>query len=101
MHKISLIGLLIMLLINPVRAQAHMSVENRFYEDIELSKAREQIVLLRALHVISPDSGAWVGMKNNSTAGQSRPLVLPIIGTVVLFMLILQICIKRKKRHSA
>jgi hypothetical protein len=34
---------------------AHMAVEDRFYEDVEFSKAKEQIVLLRGLNVISAD----------------------------------------------
>jgi hypothetical protein len=34
---------------------AHMAVEDRFYEDVEFSKAKELIVLLRGLNVISAD----------------------------------------------
>jgi hypothetical protein len=35
---------------------AHMTVEDRFYEDVVYSKSMEQIVLLRSLNVISADS---------------------------------------------
>jgi hypothetical protein len=62
LKKIGLLFLLLVAFIPASLAQAHLSVEDRFYEDIEFSKAKEQIVLLRGLNVIAHDNGAKVYM---------------------------------------